>query len=119
MHCDASGEGAGAGHKRSVRVGTAAPADRDSPFINHESSASTQEIVAGFGPKALTDVHPRATGEGSWGARRSDFMAVRGVRLEQWLSAFALTIFDTLGLGLPLAVAIIWICYCLEALNLI
>jgi hypothetical protein len=46
-------------------------------------------------------------------------MAVRGVRLEQWLSAFALTIFDTLGLGLPLAVAIIWICYCLEALNLI
>lgn len=46
-------------------------------------------------------------------------MAVRGVRLEQLLSAFALTIFDTLGLGLPLGVAIIWICYCLEALNLI
>jgi hypothetical protein len=41
------------------------------------------------------------------------------VRHEHLLSAFALTILDTLGLGLPLAIAIIWICWFLEALNLI
>jgi hypothetical protein len=46
-------------------------------------------------------------------------MSVRVVRLEHLLSAFALTIFDALGLGLPLAIAIIWICCCLDALNLI
>jgi hypothetical protein len=53
------------------------------------------------------------------GARWSDFMSVRVVRFEYLLSAFALTIFDALGLGLPLAIAIIWIYWCLEALNLI
>jgi hypothetical protein len=46
-------------------------------------------------------------------------MSVRGVRVEHWVSEFALTILDTLGLGVPLAIAIIWICCCLEALNLI
>ena len=46
-------------------------------------------------------------------------MPVCSVRHKHLLSAFALTIFDTLGLGLPLAIAIIWICWCLEALNLI
>jgi hypothetical protein len=38
-------------------------------------------------------------------------MSVRSVRPEEnLLSAFALTIFNTLGLGFPIAVAIIWIC---------
>lgn len=46
-------------------------------------------------------------------------MPVRGVRLEHLLSALALTIFDTFGLGLPVAVAIIWICWFLDALNLL
>ena len=46
-------------------------------------------------------------------------MPVPSVRHEHLLSAFALTILDTLGLGLPLAIAIIWICWFLEALNLI
>jgi hypothetical protein len=46
-------------------------------------------------------------------------MSVRVVRLEHLLSAVALTIFHALGLGLPLAIAIIWICCYLEALNLI
>jgi hypothetical protein len=46
-------------------------------------------------------------------------MPVRSVRHEHLLSAFALTILNTLGLGLPLAIAIIWICWFLEALNLI
>ena len=46
-------------------------------------------------------------------------MPVRSVRHEHLLSAFVLTILDTLGLGLPLAIAIIWIFWCLEALDLI
>jgi hypothetical protein len=38
-------------------------------------------------------------------------MSVRSVRPEaNLLSEFALTIFGALGLGLPIAVAIIWIC---------
>ena len=45
-------------------------------------------------------------------------MPVRSVRLDIAFCVCADN-FDTLGLGLPLAIAIIWICWCLEALNLI
>jgi hypothetical protein len=46
-------------------------------------------------------------------------MSVRSARLEHLLSVFALTIFDTVGLGVPLSIVIILICCCLEALSLI
>jgi hypothetical protein len=37
-------------------------------------------------------------------------MSFHSFRISDWLSGLALTVLGALGLGIPLAIAIIWIC---------
>ena len=56
-------------------------------------------------------VHPLGDGRTPVGARWSNGMSVREMQSEaNLLSAFALVIVGALGAGLPIALAIIWIC---------
>jgi hypothetical protein len=81
------------------------------PFLNHKDSASDRS-GSGNGSDA-SFLFRLSFGRRAWlvGARWSCGMSRRGVQVEDnLLSAFALTIGGALGVGLPMALVIIWVC---------
>jgi hypothetical protein len=85
------------------------------PFLNHKDSALDR---SGSGNACILDQTPAflfrsSLGRRAWlvGARWSCGMSRREVQVEDnLLSAFALTIGGALGVGLPMALVIIWVC---------
>ena len=56
-------------------------------------------------------VHPLGDGRCSWGLDGVTVMTKRELQVEDnLLSAFAITIGGALGVGLPMALVIIWLC---------
>jgi hypothetical protein len=83
--------------------------------VNHLLTITPQHRLIEESPRAL--VRRRKIDRSSWGraeargAPRSNVMSSPDVRYQaNLLSEFVLAIFGALGLGVPIAVAIIWIC---------
>ena len=82
-------------------------------IINLLLTITVQHCLYTMAPRILAQ---SAIDRSSWGraeargAPRSNVMTSSGVRHHSLLSEFVLAIFGALGLGIPIAIAIIWIC---------